>query len=64
MSLAYVGLLIGVVSVSVYNKYQKKKYREEQERIKVEEFKIGKPTKKIKDAEFDIKVEKIKKNDK
>lgn len=64
MSLAYIGLLAGVITVSVYNKYQKKKYREEQEKIKVEEFKIGKPTKNIKDAEFDIKVEKIKKNDK
>ena len=64
MSLAYVGLLIGVVSVSVYNKYQKKKYREEQEKIRVDEFKMGKPTKNIKDTEFDIKVEKTKKNDK
>lgn len=64
MSLAYVGLIAGVITVSVYNNYKKKKYREEQDQIKVEEFKLKKPTKSIKDTEFDIKVEKIKKNDK
>ena len=64
MNLAYVGLIAGVVTVSIYNSHLKKKYREEQDKIKVEELKINKPTKKIKDTVFDIKVEKRKKNDK